>query len=152
MAPMSKSDQAIPAKMREKHDAIMNLIEPFSREHLNDEYLGMCRRLAGLLDPSLKPHMKMKSVDKAFGVSSGTGQAKSKSIRDMLKIRQFDLDWTLPSKMADNPMIWLVQLSNGMIVDARSMPREVQEEAFNRGMIPYIPDQEQDAADDESEI
>jgi hypothetical protein len=33
---------------------------------------------------------------------------------------------------------------NGMLVDLRHMPREVQEIAFQKGMIPYIPaDQEQ---------
>jgi hypothetical protein len=161
--------QSIPSKMLEKHDAILKLIDPFCREHLNDEYLVVCRRLLGVLarkrpsplvngtaaawacgvvrtigwvnfldDPAQKPHMKMTAVDKACGVSSGTGQAKSKTIRDMLRIISFDPQWTLPSRMDDNPMIWLIQV-NGMIVDARYMPKEIQEDAFHRGMIPYIP-------------
>lgn len=92
------------------------------------------------LDDSTQPlHMKMTEVDKAFGVSSGTGQTKSKSIRDLLKIRGFDPGWTLPSKMEENPMVWMVQLANGMIFDVRALPREVQVEAFERGLIPYIP-------------
>jgi hypothetical protein len=41
----------IPAKMREKHDTIVSLIERFCREHLNDEYLVLCRRLAGAARP-----------------------------------------------------------------------------------------------------
>jgi hypothetical protein len=28
---------------------------------------------------------------------------------------------------------------NGILVDLRDMPREVQEIAFEKGMIPYIP-------------
>jgi hypothetical protein len=28
---------------------------------------------------------------------------------------------------------------NGILVDLRQMPREVQEIAFDKGMIPYIP-------------
>jgi hypothetical protein len=28
---------------------------------------------------------------------------------------------------------------NGILVDLRHMPREVQEIAFDKGMIPYIP-------------
>jgi hypothetical protein len=32
------------------------------------------------------------------------------------------------------------QRSRGSAVDLRSAPREVQEIAFKRGMIPYIPD------------
>jgi Domain of unknown function (DUF6398) len=176
---MSKSEpanggQSIPAKMREKHDAIMSLIEPFSRERLNDEYLIVIRRLLGVLarkrpsplvngtaaawacgivrtigwvnfldDKTQTPYVKMTEVDMAFGVSSGTGQTKSKSIRDMLKIGTFDPEWTLPSRMDSNPMAWYIQV-NGMIVDARSMPREIQEEAYERGMIPYIPADQDD--------
>lgn len=166
---MSKG-QSIPAQMQEKHDAIWAILEPFCREHLNDEYRVMCQRLLGVLarkrpsplvngtaaawacgivrtvgwvnfldDSTTKPHMKMTAVDKVFGVSSGTGQSKSKTIRDMLKIRSFDPEWTLPSRQNDNPMTWMAQLKNGMIVDLRSAPREIQEEAFDRGMIPYIP-------------
>lgn len=167
---MSKSSETIPAKIKEKHDAVWALVEPFCRERLNEEYLALCGQLLGVLarkrpsplvngtgaawacgivrtigwvnfldDSTQKLHMKMTDVDKAFGVSSGTGQAKSKAIRDMLKIRTFDPQWTLPSKIADNPMVWLVELNNGMIVDVRSMPREVQEDAFLRGMIPFLP-------------
>lgn len=160
--------QSIPASMRQKHDAIVALIDNFCREHLNDEYAGMCRRLTGVLarkrpsplvngkeawacaiirvigwanyldGGSEQPTMKLTEIDKHFGVSSGTGQAKSKAIRDMLKIRNFDTEWTLPSRIEKNPMAWMVQV-NGMILDVRVLPREIQEEAFRRGIIPYIP-------------
>ena len=165
---MSKG-QSIPAQMQDKHDAIWAMLEPFCRERLNEEYRLICRTLAGVLarkrpsplvngtaaawacgivrtigwvnfldDRTRTPHMKMTDVDKAFGVSSGTGQAKSKGIRDLLKIRPFDAEWTLPSRMEENPTIWLIQV-NGMIVDARAMPAEVQQEAFRQGLIPSVP-------------
>jgi hypothetical protein len=35
-------------------------------------------------------------------------------------------------------VVWLIQV-NGLIVDARHMPRGVQEEAFRLGLIPYLP-------------
>src|SRR5262249_7171358 len=54
-------------------------------------------------DPSQTPHMKLTEVDEAFGVSQATGQTKSKAIRDLLKIRRFSVDWTLPSRIEDNP-------------------------------------------------
>lgn len=41
--------QSIPSTMREKHDAIVALIDEFAREHLNEEYRLVCRRLAGVL-------------------------------------------------------------------------------------------------------
>ena len=56
----------------------------------------------------------------------------------MLKIRQFDHNWMLPSRMDENPMIWMLEV-NGFIMDIRKSPREVQELAFERGLIPYIP-------------
>ena len=177
----SGGDQIVPAKMLPKYDAIMALIEPFCQNRLNEEYLGMCRRLAGVLarkrpsplvngtaaawacgvvrtigwvnfldDPSKKPHIKMIEVDRAFGVSSGTGQGKSKMIRDLLKIRSFNPEWTLPSRLADNPVVWLIEV-NGFILDARSLPRDVQEEAFQRGLIPYLPDERQGQRDLETE-
>jgi hypothetical protein len=66
----------------------------------------------------------------------------------MLKINSFDPEWTLPSLMAENPMIWMIQI-DGMIVDVRDMPKEIQEDAFSRGLIPYIPDaQESEEADE----
>jgi hypothetical protein len=164
------SEPTIPATMRADHDAIVALIDQFSRDRLNEEYRLTCRKLAGVLarkrpsplvngtpaawacaivrtigwvnfldDKTQTPHAKMTEVDKAFGVSSGTGQTRSKVIRDMLKIYAFDRTWTLPSRVASNPNTWLVQV-NGMILDVRFLPREIQEEAFERGMIPYIPD------------
>jgi hypothetical protein len=29
---------------------------------------------------------------------------------------------------------------NGFIIDVRHAPREIQEEAFRKGLIPYLPD------------
>jgi hypothetical protein len=39
--------------------------------------------------------------------------------------------------MGDNPVAWLIQV-DGFTVDARRASREIQEEAFRRGMIPYL--------------
>jgi hypothetical protein len=38
-----------------------------------------------------------------------------------------------------NPLVWMAEV-NGYLVDLRTMPREVQEIAFEKGLIPYIPD------------
>ena len=64
----------------------------------------------------------------------------------MLKIRPSDPRWTLPSRMEENPMAWMIEI-HGFIVDARILKREFQEEAFRKGLIPYIP---ADRADDSS--
>ncbi len=88
-------------------------------------------------DSSRKPHIKLTAIDKAFGIGESTGQGKSKAIRSMLKIRQFDHHWTLPSRMDDSPMIWVVEV-NGFMTDIRTCPRVLQEIAFKKGLIPYI--------------
>ena len=42
-------------------------------------------------------------------------------------------------RLADkNPLVWMAEV-NGLLVDLRDMPREVQEIAFEDGLIPYIP-------------
>ncbi len=82
--------------------------------------------------------MKLTAIDKAFGVGESTGHGKSKAIRTMLKIRPFDPEWTLPSRLDDNPMVWMLEV-NGFLMDVRHAPREVQEIAFEKGLIPYIP-------------
>ncbi len=54
-----------------------------------------------------------------------------------------DMQWTLPSRMEQNPMAWMISV-NGFIVDARSLPRSLQEEAYRKGLIPYIPEEKDD--------
>ena len=89
-------------------------------------------------DRTQKPHAKMPEIDKAFGVSTATGQAKGKVVRDLLKMSPFAPDWTRPSKMADNPMAYLVSV-NGLVMDARHAPPGVAEQAVARGLIPPLP-------------
>ncbi len=171
-------EPSIPATARPAYDAIVALTDAFCREHLDEEYGALCRKLAGALarkrpsplpsgkpetwacgivrtigwvnfldDRSNKPHLKLTAIDKAFGVAESTGQGKSKAIRTMLKIRQFDHRWTLPSRMDDNPLIWMLEV-NGLIMDIRRCPREAQVVAFEKGLIPYVP---ADRADDPAE-
>lgn len=57
----------------------------------------------------------------------------------MFGLMQMDPDWTLPSRLDDNPLAWLITV-DGFIIDARYAPRIIQEEAYRRGLIPYIPE------------
>ncbi|MBL9123371.1 MAG: hypothetical protein JNG90_07040 [Planctomycetaceae bacterium] len=162
-------------KRRQTHDVqdvlrvITGLIDEFCRNHLNDEYAVLCRKLAeklarkrpspllsgkpntwacgivrtiGMLnflsDRSKEPSMKMSDVDKAFGVGESTASGKSAEIRKMLKLHRFDHEWMLPSRVDDNPLVWLLNV-NGFMMDIRDAPREAQAVAFERGLIPYIP-------------
>jgi len=169
MAKRSTS-QNVPKEMQERFDEITQLTDAFSREYLNDEYAQLCRELTATLcrkrpsplvggkvhtwacgiihalglvnflyDSSQTPHVPSSQISESFGLSSSTMRTKSKQIRDLLNISQFDPDWTLPSMMEQNPLAWMIQV-NGLIVDARHMPREIQMEAFLKGLIPYVPD------------
>jgi len=82
--------------------------------------------------------MRTDDLCSHFGLSASAGSATATAILALLKSGQADPQWTLPSRLADNPMAWLVQV-NGFVVDARYAPRELQEEACRRGTIPYLP-------------
>lgn len=161
-----------PPSKTEKDEVLRIVIEmtdQFCKQHLNEEYAVLCRKLAEKLarkrpsplmsgklytwacgivrtigwvnflhDKSQTPYMRLSDIDAKFGISESTGAAKLAQIRKMLKIYQLDPDWTLPSRLGDNPMVWLLSV-NGFMTDVRQAPREVQEIAFNKGLIPYIP-------------
>ena len=92
-----------------------------------------------LFDRSQTPYMTAADVATAFGVAKSTAGNKSKAIRDALRIKTLDWHWCVPSKRDDYPGAWLIEV-DGLIVDARRhVSREVQEEAFRRGLIPYLP-------------
>jgi len=93
-----------------------------------------------LFDKTQHPHMSAGELCAAFGVAKGTGSAKSKAVRDALNMSQMDPDWFRPSHMDDNIMAWMIMV-DGLIVDARTMPPEIQHIAYQKGLIPYIPDQ-----------
>jgi len=91
-----------------------------------------------LFDKSQEPYMSASDLCAAFGISASTGSARSRVVRDALGMIQMDANWVLPSKLEDSPLAWMIMV-NGLIVDVRGMPREIQEIAYQRGMIPYIP-------------
>lgn len=154
---------------KEVLDAVVQMTDAFCRKFLNEEYAQLCQKLAETLarkrpspllsgrletwasgivrtigwvnflhDPSQTPHLTLSSIDEAFGIAESTGAAKLKTIRTMLRIHQFDHKWTLPSKMDENPRAWMLEV-NGFLMDIRHAPRELQEVAFAKGLIPYIP-------------
>ena len=159
----------VPKALSEKYFAITGLTDTFSKQHLNDEYLELIHKAIGALarkrpspllkgkenvwaasvihavgyvnfldDPSKSPHCKSKTICEYFGIAMSTNQNRSKEIRDMLGMRPRSLEWSLPSRLIDNPMVWMLQV-DGLIVDIRQAPFELQEMAFEQGYIPFIP-------------
>ena len=147
---------------------ILELTNAFCQNHLNEDYRELCEDLTWavyeeglplekgqpsgwasgvahaigyvnfLHDPSQSPHMTSAQLAEGFGVSQQTMLTKSKIIRDMLDLIQFDPEWCLPALLEDNPLVWMLKV-NGFIIDARDAPLKFQREAYQRGLIPYVP-------------
>ena len=105
---------------------------------LTFESVYMLGRVNFLDDPSFPPHMKTAELAAAFGVSEATIHAKARLIENALGVSMFDPQWTVSRLIERNPLTWMAQVG-GIIVDLRTMPRYVQEQAFVAGLIPFIP-------------
>lgn len=166
---MTFTPEKIPQVMAEKFSAITTLTDAFCEKYLDDEYRQLIHRVLGSLarkrpSPLLKgketvwaaaaihavgrinflddatqtPHCKPKVIFEFFGIAESTGQIKSKEIRNLLKMRPFDHHWMLSSRVADSPVIWILQV-NGLAIDIRVAPIDVQRLAFEKGLIPFVP-------------
>ncbi|WP_395092698.1 DUF6398 domain-containing protein [Armatimonas sp.] len=96
-------------------------------------------RINFLSDKSQSPYMKTEELNALFGVSKSTGGNKASQIMEALGVNRFSSEYCLPSRLKDHLPSWLIQI-NGYIVDARSLPREVQVELAQAGHIPAVPD------------
>lgn len=159
----------VPKAYVARFNELVGLTNAFCDECLNDEYKDLCREMAvavcqkgspvlkgkplgwaaGIVyaigrvnfldDPSQTPHMKSIEIARGFGVSIATMQAKAKVIREGLDLIPFHPDWSLPSRLDDNPLVWILEV-NGFPMDIRCAPREAQVVAYEKGLIPYIPE------------
>ena len=157
--------------MKPTFESIVELTDEFCREYLNDEYAQLSRELAAalsrkrpspllrgsadiwacgivyalgyvnfLFDKSESPFVGADQLCHAFGVGKSTAYQKSKNIRDIFHMSQFDPRWCLPSMVERNPQVWMIEV-DGIAVDARWLPWELQEIAFKKGLIPYVPNE-----------
>jgi Domain of unknown function (DUF6398) len=168
-ARMEAADAPLSEALQQRLHEIVALAERVCREHLNEDYAHLSRALAEdlahqhpsplvkgqvrswaagivyalgrvnfLFDPSQNPHLRATELCDLFEVSQNTASAKAKLIGDRLDLYPFAPEWTLPGLVEDNPLIWMVMV-DGIPMDLRDAPREVQEEAYQQGLIPYIP-------------
>jgi hypothetical protein len=77
-----------------------------------------------------RPHVTMAEVCTAFGVGQSTASAKARGHLGRAAHQSHG-----PRK---NPLVWMAEV-NGLLVDLRDTPREVQMIAHEKGLIPYIP-------------
>ena len=159
--------------MQPVFDSIVELTDGVCERNLNDEYAELAREITAVLsrkrpspllrgdtnvwacgivyalgyvnflfDNSQEPYLSAEQICGVFGVKKSTGYNKSRVIRDTLKMRQFDPRWCLPSLMDENPLVWMIEV-DGIVVDVRWVPREIQEIAYRKGLIPYIPEKKE---------
>jgi len=164
----AKNPERVPETMQSRFDAITEQIDAVCKSFLSNDYAklarettaALCRKRPSpvvngrinswacgvvyalgfvnfLFDPSQEPYLSATELCKKFDVSSGTGSSKSRIIRDALKMVQLDPNWCIPEMLENNPLAWTIMV-NGLMVDAREMPREIQEIALQKGLIPYI--------------
>ncbi len=168
MRQIFKSEK-VPEKMQNRFNAITALTDKFCRENLSKEFAQLARKATAVLcrkqnsplikgdpqtwacgiiyaigsvnfifDKSQEYYTSAADLCSAFNVSKSTASAKSRIIHDLLKIGPMDPNWFLPSKMDENPIAWFISV-DGFFVDARQAPPEIQEIAYAKGIIPYLP-------------
>jgi hypothetical protein len=100
--------------------------------------LSVIARTNFLFDKTQVPHCTPEELAEACGVSYSAAAGKARKIEDLLGIVPMDPRWTPPSRLRDNPLVWLIEV-DGVVLDARTLPRELQEKAFEAGAIPFLP-------------
>ncbi len=159
----------VPKKMQAKYDAITALTDQVCKTHLTEEYAELARRLTAklarkrpsplergrakswacgivyalgqvnfLFDSSQDPHIPAAELCELFDVATSTGGNKAKTVREAAKMSRFDPEWMLSSMIEENPLVWMISV-NGFMLDARNAPFPIQLEAYQKGLIPYIP-------------
>ena len=161
---------SVPANMKFIYDEIVQLTHEYCAQKLNEEYTPLCHQVLAtlcrkrpspltrgsfeswacgiiyaigsanfLFDKASLPYATGQDLADAFGISKSTAAAKGKQIRDWLNISYFNPQWILPSKLSDNPLTWII-FFEGLPVDARHLPRDIQEIAYKKGLIPFLPE------------
>ncbi len=175
--PKRKSD---PAEARiQAAEEIAGLVDAFCREHLNDEYAELCRRLtAKLARKRPSPLVSGRPNTWASGIVRTIGWVNfldDRSQKPHMKLTAIDKAFGVGESTGQGKSMlirktlkigpmdpeWSLRSRidknplvwmievNGFLVDARFLKREIQEEALRQGLIPYIPARPQQISEDE---
>lgn len=157
---------------------ITSLVDAFCREHLNEEYADLCRRLTEKLArkrPS--PLVSGRPNTWADGIVRTIGWVNyldDRSQKPHMKLTAIDKAFGVGEstgqgksmlirkmlKIRSMDPTWLLRSHldqnpmawvievNGFLLDARFLKREIQEEALRKGLIPHIPERPQPSRDE----
>ncbi|MGH2850677.1 MAG: DUF6398 domain-containing protein [Solirubrobacteraceae bacterium] len=156
----------IPVAMRPRAAEILAITDEVCNAHLDSEYAGLCRELVArlarkrpspltrgetriwaagaiyalgqlnfLFDRSQQPHLSADQLAGYLGVVKTTMANKAAAIRRTLDLGDYEPGLTRQELLDDHPLAWIVSV-DGFLVDARTLPAELQHEARRRGLIP----------------
>jgi hypothetical protein len=158
----------VPKALQPCVEQICTLTDSFCTDHLDAEYAQLCRGIVAklarkrpspllrgdlriwaaaaihaigsinfLFDRAQTPHLTVEQLAAFTGVSESTMANKAKLIRETLKTGQCDPEFCRRELLEHRPYAWLIEL-NGLTVDARSLPEDLQAAARQRGLIPDL--------------
>jgi hypothetical protein len=158
----------VPVELRPRVAEILAITDEVCAAHLDDEYGEFCRVLVGrlarkrpsplargdtriwaagaiyavgrvnfLFDRSQQPHLSADQLADHVGVVKTTMANKAAFITKALNLGIYEPDLTRLAMLEQHPLTWMVMV-NGFIVDARTLPPEIQDEARQRGVIPDL--------------
>ncbi|HWH12507.1 MAG TPA: DUF6398 domain-containing protein [Solirubrobacteraceae bacterium] len=158
----------VPMALRGRVVEILEITDAACIEGLDAEYAELCRELVArmarkrpsplvrgdtriwaagalyavgqlnfLFDPAGRPHLTTDELAGYFGVAKSTMANKAALIRKTLNLGAFEPGLTRLAMLEQHPMAWIVEL-NGFLVDARTLPSALQDEARRLGLIPDL--------------
>jgi hypothetical protein len=148
---------------------VVTVTDAVCLEHLDQEYADLCRRVVGKLgrkrpspltrgapriwaagivyavgqlnfvfDPTQTPHATADQLSEWLGVKKTTMANKARLVRDTLKLSHLDGEFMRRDLVDASPLTWLLEV-DGLLVDIRRAPRNLQLQALELGLIPYLP-------------
>lgn len=158
----------IPNALRDRAREILTATDDACTAHLDAEYAQLCRELVGrlarkrpsplarghtriwaagviyaigqanfLFDRSQQPHRSADQLAAFLGVVKTTMANKAALINKTLAIGVFEPGLTRTAMLEQHPLAGIVEV-NGLLLDARTLPPELQDEARRRGQIPDL--------------
>jgi len=158
----------VPIALRDRTREILAITDEACASHLDGEYAELCRVLVArlarkrpsplvrgeariwaagaiyavgqvnfLFDRTQQPHLSADQLADRLGVVKATMANKAALINKALDIGIFEPDLTRSTVLEQHPGAWIVEL-NGLLVDARTLPDDLQQQARRLGLIPDL--------------
>ena len=156
----------IPAHIKNNFLNIAEMVDLFCNKNLNDEYYNLALKLtkenpsnlidcdiktlaAAIINTIAKTHesemlqVSSKNLASWFQTTQTDIDKKTNSICKILNLQFIDQDQSTKSKVSndydiDDRMMWSIAI-NGFTIDIRNAPLDLQVDAYEHGLIPYIP-------------